>query len=157
MFEIKGKVPTVKWFARFADAATNHWFGGDLSALYAAFGEKSPVLPVRVRFLPRDIQTFMFRVFSALGGKPTSMRELQGLPSEARGAEWTAHLNRKHLAESSVRYVQLCEGSGEVPSLKEFGELAFQRLAPVIANDLERAWSRYKEVVEGVMQEMSST
>ena len=37
----KGKPPTPKQFARHALAATNHWLGGDMSAFYAAIGEKS--------------------------------------------------------------------------------------------------------------------
>jgi len=40
-----GKPPTPKQFAGAAAWVTNRWFGGDISALYQAFGEKSPVSP----------------------------------------------------------------------------------------------------------------
>jgi len=43
-----GKPPTLKQFAGTAVGPTNRWFGGDISALYRAFGEKSPVSPKRV-------------------------------------------------------------------------------------------------------------
>ena len=47
-----GKPPTPKQFAGVAAWVANRWFGGDISALYQAFGEKSPVSPKRVdRFL----------------------------------------------------------------------------------------------------------
>jgi len=47
-----GKPPTPKQFARAAAWVTNRWFGRDISALYQAFGEKSPISPKRVdRFL----------------------------------------------------------------------------------------------------------
>jgi len=43
-----GKPPTPKQFAGVAAWVTNRWFGGDISVLYQAFGEKSPVSPKRV-------------------------------------------------------------------------------------------------------------
>jgi hypothetical protein len=153
LFEIRGKIPTIKQCAKFAAATTNHWFGGDISALFTAFGEKSPVAPVRVRFLPRDVQGFMWRVFAALGGTSTSFSDLETLDPVARSAQWNAHLSRKRLAEYSPRYVQLCEGSGQAPSLKEFGKTMFQQAAGVLATDLEEAWCKYSEIVEKTLQE----
>jgi hypothetical protein len=153
LLEKKGKAPSIKQFARFADDATNHWFGGDVSALFAAFGEKSPVAPDRVRFLPRDVQKFMWRVFVALGGKATSFDDLEDLEQPARSIEWGNHLDRKRLAEYSPRYVQLCEGSGQTPSLKEFGRTMFQQGARILAEDIEEAWSKYGEIVERTLQE----
>jgi hypothetical protein len=44
-----GKPPTPKQFAGAAAWVTNRWFGGDISALYRAFGEKSPVSPTWTR------------------------------------------------------------------------------------------------------------
>ena len=38
-----GRPPTLKQFAGTAMGPTNRWFGGDISTLYQAFGEKSPV------------------------------------------------------------------------------------------------------------------
>ncbi len=38
----RGKPPTLKQFASFAATAANHWFGGDLGAVYAAVGEPAP-------------------------------------------------------------------------------------------------------------------
>ena len=65
----KGKPPTPKQFARYALTATNHWLGGDISAFYAAIGEKSAVHPERVCLMPLDRTGFAHRVFDALGGR----------------------------------------------------------------------------------------
>ncbi|MGI8406871.1 MAG: hypothetical protein ACR2OE_19265 [Thermomicrobiales bacterium] len=46
LHERKGRPPTAKQFATHAAAATNHWFGGDMSRLYSMIGEKSPIAPV---------------------------------------------------------------------------------------------------------------
>ncbi len=39
----KGIPPTTKQFAKDAKAATNHWFGGNISGLYGAIQEQSPI------------------------------------------------------------------------------------------------------------------
>jgi hypothetical protein len=64
----KGKPSTAKQFAPNAAVATNRWFGGDMSALYAAVGEKSTVRPIRVSLVPADRIGFVERVFKDLGG-----------------------------------------------------------------------------------------
>jgi hypothetical protein len=48
----KGKPPIARRFARIAEDATNHWFGGDISSLYAALREKSPVQTVHELVIP---------------------------------------------------------------------------------------------------------
>jgi hypothetical protein len=49
-----GKPPTFKQFAGYAVVPTNRWFGGDVSAFYRTFGEKSPVSSERLRLVPED-------------------------------------------------------------------------------------------------------
>ena len=74
--ELKGRTPKAKEFSGVAEEPSNHWFGGNASDLYAAFGAKCPFECVRIRVLPNDIQALMRRVFQLLGGKNTSYSEL---------------------------------------------------------------------------------
>ena len=147
LYEQKGKTPILKQYARFAEAPTNHWFGGDVSALFAAFGEKTPVHPTRNSLLPRDIQGFMWRVFQSLGGKSTSWSDLAktvvGNDRAKQDAEWRAHGYRTKLAELSVNYVQVWEAIGKPPTLKEFGLARFKANASAIGDDVEAAWEVY--------------
>jgi hypothetical protein len=152
LYEQKAKTPSLKLFARHAEVPTNHWFGGDVSALFAAFGEKTPVHPTRNRLLPSDIQAFMWRVFQTLGGKSTSWSDLAktvvGNDRAKQDAEWRAHGYRTKLAELSVNFVQLWEAIGKPPTLKEFGLARFKANASAIGNDLEAAWEVYGRAVE---------
>ena len=59
----KGKAPTLKQFVAQAVTATNHWFGGDVSDLYGAIREKSPVQPCYYPVMPTDRLEFARRVF----------------------------------------------------------------------------------------------
>lgn len=152
LFEQKGKAPALKQFARYAEATTNDWFGGDVSALFAAFGEKTPVQPSRNRLLPRDLQGFMWRVFQSLGGKSTSWSELAktvvGGDRAKQDAEWRNHGYRTKLAELSVSYVQIWEAIGQPPELKEFGRAKFKENSVCLGEDLEAGWERYSASVQ---------
>lgn len=152
LFEQKGKTPGLKQFARHAETPTNHWFGGDVSALLAAFGEKTPVHPTRNRILPGDIQAFMWRVFQTLGGKSQSWTDLAktvvGNDRAKQDDEWRAHGYRTKLAELSVSYVQVWEAIGKPPTLKEFGLARFKANASAIGDDLEAAWEVYGRAVQ---------
>jgi hypothetical protein len=61
-----GKPATPKQFARTAAVPSDRWFGGDLAALYRAFGECALVSPVRVHVLPEDVEGFLAHVYAAL-------------------------------------------------------------------------------------------
>ncbi|HXH93701.1 MAG TPA: stress protein [Thermoanaerobaculia bacterium] len=153
--EVKRKAPTAKQFAKFAEAPANHWFGGDVSLLYAAFGEKSPVATQRARLLPSDTQAFALRVFEAIGGTKTSWSafayETDGPERERRQAEWNAHWKRKDLAEASIRYVQLREALGRQPSITEFGRSKFEYLGIALHDDPEEAWKAYTRAVDNLL------
>ena len=152
LYEQKGKAPALKQFAKFAEGPTNHWFGGDVSALLAAFGEKTPIHPKHNRLLPRDIQAFMWRVFQNLGGKSTSWGELAktivGNDRAKQDAEWRAHGYRTKLAELSVAYVQVREAIGRPPALKEFGLARFKANASALGDNVEEAWELYGRAVQ---------
>ena len=145
LFEVKRKVPTLKQFGKFAVEPTNRWFGGDVSQLYRALGEKCPVTPVRRRYLQEPPSVFAQRVFTAIGGVPTSWEELAativGRDREKQDAAWRAHQDRVKLATLSLRYVQLREALGRPVSMKEFGAGSFWYLAPVLDASLALKWA----------------
>jgi hypothetical protein len=153
--EVKRKAPTAKQFAKFADTPTNHWFGGDVSLLYAAFGEKSPVATQHIHLLPPDAEGFALRVFHALGGTKTKWSayayETDGPERERRQAEWNAHWKRKELAEASIRYVQLREAFGRQPSVTEFGRSKFEYWGAVLHDDPAQAWETYAKAVDSLL------
>lgn len=143
LFEVKRKLPTIKQFARYAESPTNRWFGGDVSQLYRALGEKSPLAPVRRRFLYEPPTAFARRVFAAIGGTPTTWEDLAKriVGDRARqDAAWRAHQNRVTLATKSLHYVQMREGLDRPPTLKEFGPSSFAYMAPVLDDSLYATW-----------------
>lgn len=148
LLEVKRKPPTLKQFAKFADAPTNHWFGGDVSQLYRAIGERAPVVPVRTRYLREPATAFAMRVFAEIGGKPTRWEDLaatiEGGDREKQDAEWRVHGDRVSLAGLSIRYVQLREALGWAPTLQQFGKRKFFEFAPTVDPDLASLW---KEVL----------
>lgn len=149
---VKGKSPTLRQFVKFAEPATNHWFGGDVSQLYSAFGKECPIGPTRTRLLARPPDDFAFRVFTTLGGKPTSWEDLaatiKGNDRTQQDAAWRDHGKRQKLAELSIWYVQLWEALGRPPSLKEFGTGKFTDSGSVLDPDVGRAWERYGSVLQ---------
>ena len=148
----KGKPPTPKQFARFALTATNHWLGGDISAFYAAIGEKSAVHPERISLMPLDRTGFAHRVFDTLGGRHFVRQIVVANRDEglAQAAEQDRHNKSVWLASQSLRVVQLEEAMGRAPELKEFGTPAFAGHADVIDFDVDHAWQRYVSTIDAV-------
>lgn len=136
----KGKAPTIKQFAGFAAPAANHWFGGDLAALYATLGEVTPATPERIDLLPGDPYAFVHSVWTALGG--------QHLPEDASWKDRPAFDHQWQigkLASRSLHYVQLSEALDRPPTPKEFGA---NRITWDTFGGEERGWQRYVEIVE---------
>lgn len=149
---VKGKPPTLKQFGRFGEVPANHWFGGNVSGLYAAIGQQCPIVPVHARLLTRPVDRFAFRVFTVLGGKPTRWEDLaatiKGRDREQQDAAWRNHGNRQKLAELAVWYVQLWEALGRPPELKEFGTGKFAYPGATLDSDTEKAWQIYGSAVQ---------
>jgi hypothetical protein len=140
----RGKPPTPKQFAKHAVVAANHWLGGDMSAFYAAIGEKSAVHPVRVCLMPLDRGRFANRVFDGLGGQRFVRRVVVANREEgnAQAEEQDRHTKLGWLAEQSLSYVQLEEALGRPPELKEFGTSGFEYRCSVLSTDTEVAWEK---------------
>lgn len=144
------KPPTAKQFASHAVDATNHWFGGDLSAFFGAIGEKSPVAPERVALMPADPKAFAGMVFERLGGRPPRRTRAAGGQGEGveTQEERAAREKFRWLSNQSLHLIQLEEAIGHPPELSTFGRQGFEYRSDVIAPDREAAWARYTEVVD---------
>ncbi|MCL2384872.1 MAG: hypothetical protein FWC84_03475 [Alphaproteobacteria bacterium] len=134
----KGKSLPPPQFARLAAVATNRWFGGNISTLCAAIGEKSFFRPMRVSLMPADRRGFAAKILTSLqtlfgstGGTP--LTHLQNLDLE-------------QLAGESLRVVQLREALGRSPTFKEFKR--FVRLKPGWDLNFEQMWHRYVSLIE---------
>lgn len=136
----RAKAPTIKQFASFASTAANHWFGGDLAALYAALGETAPAKPQRIDLLAGDPLAFVRRVFIDLGGVQLS-KEAAWEQRELYNQQWSL----ARLATESLRYLQTSEALGRAPTPKEFGA---DRLRWDAFADLESGWARFETVIE---------
>jgi hypothetical protein len=146
----KGKPPTPKQFARHAVTATSHWFGGDLSGLYAVIGERSAVHPIRVSMMPADRLGFAKSVFESLGGRRFERRVVVSSREEGRAQaeEQDRHRKLGWLAEHSVRFIQLEEALGRAPEMKEVGNSAFEYQSGILSPDPQQAWEKYAAIVE---------
>lgn len=137
MREDKGKPPTAKQFAKHAASAANHWFGGDVSQLYSALGEKAPVKPVREGWFPDDRLGFAWSVYRALGGAPFGEQ-----PSGDRSP-----IDMSKLALKSFDFLQLEQALAREPTLKDFTVSRFQWDSKVLSEDIEAAWEVYVKAI----------
>lgn len=135
-----GKAPTLKQFAKSAAVPTNHWFKGNVSALYRTIGEKSPTEPIQLALMPKDKAAFVRRVFENLPSLQFQMYE--GRISDDTAQEYY----RKELAELAIKFVQLEEALGSGPEMKEIGEKFLYR-SNVLSADQGEAWRIYSDAV----------
>lgn len=152
-----GKPPTPKQFGRIAEVSVNRWFGGDVAALYRAFGERSPVSPARVRVVPEDVEGFIVRVYAALGGVEvaSSPETFDQAAREKYSRDISDNHNKAELANKALEYLWLEEVLGRPPTLKEFGKVGFERRATEagLGSESEVAWTRYERIVRGTLVE----
>lgn len=106
----RGRLPTVRQRARLAASVANAWFGGDLSATFAAIGEQPPGPQSDVRMLPADRYGYCRRVYGQLGGRaatnPLGTGDSQTYPLLS-------------LAANAPRLIQQYELFGRPPTAKE--------------------------------------
>jgi hypothetical protein len=156
-----GKPPMPKQFVKTAEVPANRWFGGDVAALYRAFGERSPVSPVRVRVVPEDVESFVARVYEALGGVEVapSSEGFDQASREKHNREVSDNHNKAQLANKALEYLRLEEALGRPPTLKEFGKGGFEYRAAEagLGAEAEVAWSRYERIVHDALTETGDT
>jgi hypothetical protein len=147
MLHNKGKAPTLKQFVKAAEEPSNHWFGGDISALYGAIGEKAPGEPQRHILLPKDTGAFVQHVYTRLQHLQVPLVEAGSMQQDERNRQ--NQLER--LAQLSIWYGQLREALDRPPTLKEFGPSKFDWLASVLHNDTDSAWEAYRQIIDAAL------
>lgn len=145
-----GTPPTLKQFAKFAQPPANHWFGGDASALFRAFGERSPVSPKRVREMPEDAHLLVEYIYRTLGGTDEGFQlfiaDLKEREANVERAQKNGATSR--VANLALEYLQLQEALGRPPTLKEVGKGAFERkTGGLLHADVEQAYACFEEIV----------
>jgi hypothetical protein len=144
-----GKPPTPKQFAKFAREPANRWFGGDVAALYRAFGERSPVSPERIRRLPADTEAFVRRVYVGLGGIEVGPYPDDYTKSQEYGQKVRENESKARLANMALDYLQLEEALGAAPTLQRFGKGGFAGKAEAVFDtDVDDAWDRFERIVQ---------
>lgn len=105
-----GKSLAIRKFVKSAVAATNHWFGGNISSLYGAIREKSPIQPKYFKLMPDKKFEFAQAVYQALSELDfNDFNELAFIKAD--------------LANLSLKYIQIEESIGRKPKIEELGIL----------------------------------
>lgn len=144
MSEKGGKPPTLKQFVPTAADPARNWFGGDISSLYTAIGERSPCSTRRHQLLPGDSFVFAKRVATLL--RPRNF-DCVGQPAEE-------HIQRRDieaLASKAIDVVQLYEAVGEMPELSDFST-NFKYHHAVLHEDINKAWEIYTGVIANAIK-----
>jgi hypothetical protein len=140
----KTKPPTPKQFAKIARPPAAHWFGGDITGVYAALGLKCPLQPPTYsRILPHDWRGFVGQVFVELGGDLPKPEDRDERP-EQNASRYA--LDR--LAGQSLDWVQVSEALTRQPELSEFGQRRFEGYGSYLADDVNEAWRSYCSAIE---------
>ena len=143
----KGKPPTLKQFAKLAEEAANHWFGGDLAQLSDALGLPGPDPQSHNRLLPADRAAFVARVRALLGGQRWDQS-----PADMERDERERRLRLSELAERAPEVVQIWEATGEPPPLKG-ASWARYRLETAFGPDTEAGWTKFLDAVTEALQD----
>ena len=142
--EREGRVPTLKQFARAAAPATNHWFGGNVCGLYSALREKCPAEPKRIQLMPADVIGFTKRLYALLPSQPFTFPD---------GKDASSYRERymEDIANLGIRYIQMEEGFGRPPTMKELGE-KFPYYSKAMPGDLDEAWETFISAINEARQ-----
>jgi hypothetical protein len=147
----KAKPPTLKQFAKLAEQAANHWFGGDLAQLSNALGLVAPDSPKYNRLLPVNRAEFVARVRELLGGQPWGAS-----PEDMDRDERERRLRRSELADHAPAAVQIWEATGEPPPLKG-ASWARYRLETAFGADIEAGWEQYLDAIKQTIRDGTPT
>lgn len=150
-----GRPPTPRQVAKAAVAPIRHWFGGDISRLYAAIGEKSPIQPVVDAQLPPDPLVVATAVRRALHDAFPRVAAAAQHRQHQQYQQYTQHADQERLvvmidllAEQSLWYAQLRGAVGRPPDLKEFGTARLREAAESLAMGPEALWEQFASCVE---------
>ena len=149
-FASKGKPPTVKQFARMAEATANKWFGGDLTAVSVAILQPSPVTQKYEQVISGDVTSLADHIYR----KWTKIAQERSLRTDFEDySDSRPYFQATELTKLSLEYLQLWELLGTRPSHEQFvKQLKFYerdtitRLLAEISDDSEVLWKLFIEV-----------
>jgi hypothetical protein len=131
----KGRPPSLKVYGRKVAATTNAWFGGDVSMLYAAIGEKCPgAVRTAVRILPTDPRTLWLGIAPLVPALPTA----KGTDEESK--RWDQQTLAASIGRFAYRWVAVWETLGREPTLTEAGSGPF-----MTAQTIRLRYENYRE------------
>ena len=140
MSEKGGKAPTVKQFVSTAATPAKNWFGGNISLLYTAIGEKIPFRPEKHLLMPKNKNTFVKKIAELL---PTQDFNYFG----QQAGEYIQQQYVQDLAQKALNFIQIYEATGELPTLKDFST-KFKQSSAVLHNDELQAWEIYVSAIK---------
>jgi hypothetical protein len=144
MSEKSGKPPTVKQFVSTASSPTKNWFGGDISLLYTAIGERIPFTPQKRLMMPQDKIPFVKNVAKFLPPKDFNYF----------GQQANEEIQKRYVEELAMKalsFIQIYEAVGEMPNLKDFST-KFKYHSPVLHEDENQAWEIYTAAIKKALQ-----
>ncbi len=140
MSEKSGKAPTVKQFVSTAATPTKNWFGGDISLLYTAIGEKIPFRPEKHLLMPKNKVAFVKKIAELLPSQDFNYFGQQA-------GEYIQQQYVQELAQKALNFIQIYEATGELPTLKDFST-KFKQNSAVLHNDESQAWEIYVSAIK---------
>lgn len=140
MSEKSGKAPTVKQFVSTAATPTKNWFGGDISFLYTAIGEKIPFRPEKHLLMPKNKIAFVKKIAELLPSQDFNYYGQQA-------GEYIQQQYVQELAQKALNFIQIYEAIGELPTLKDFST-KFKQHSAVLHNDESQAWEIYVSAIK---------
>jgi len=140
MSEKGGKAPTVKQFVSTAATPTKNWFGGDISLLYTAIGEKIPFRPEKHLLMPKNKIAFVKKIAELLPSQDFNYFGQQA-------GEYIQQQYVQELAQKALSFIQIYEATGELPTLKDFST-KFKQNSAVLHNDESQAWEIYVSAIK---------
>jgi hypothetical protein len=144
MSEKSGKVPTVKQFVSTAATPTKNWFGGDISLLYTAIGEKIPFRPEKHLLLPKNKVAFVKKILELLPSQDFNYYGQQA-------GEYIQKQFVQELAQKALNFIQIYEATGELPTLKDFST-KFKQNSVALHNDELQAWEIYLSAIKQALK-----
>lgn len=139
-----GKPPTVKQFTTAAALPTKNWFGGDISLLYTAIGEKVPFQPQKNLLMPEDKTAFVKKVAELLPSRDFNYFGRQA-------GEYIQKQSVQELAIKSLSFIQIYEATQNFPTLQDFNT-KFKQNSPVLHEDENQAWEIYSSAIQKALQ-----
>lgn len=144
MSEKTGKSPTVKQFVSTAATPTKNWFGGDISLLYTAIGEKIPFRPEKHLLMPKNKTAFVKKIAELLPSQDFNYYGQQA-------GEYIQQQYVQELAQKALNFIQIYEATGELPTLKDFST-KFKQNSAVLHNDELQSWEIYVSAIKRALQ-----